>query len=48
MFTKIKKKDKYAVFNNFDWNATTRDKGNIHNSFNHYRDLQDVKNIAQV
>ena len=28
MFTKIKKIDNYAVFNNFDWNATVRDKGN--------------------
>ena len=28
MFTKIKKIDKYAVFNDFDWNATVRDKGN--------------------
>jgi hypothetical protein len=28
MFTKIKKIDKYAVFNNFDWNANVRDKGN--------------------
>jgi wobble nucleotide-excising tRNase len=28
MFTKIKKIDKYAVFNNFDWNATVSDKGN--------------------
>ena len=28
MFTKIKKIDKYAVFNNFDWDATVRDKGN--------------------
>nr|CBX30677.1 hypothetical protein N47_E41890 [uncultured Desulfobacterium sp.] len=26
MFTKIKKIDNYAVFNNFDWNATVRDK----------------------
>jgi wobble nucleotide-excising tRNase len=29
MFTKIKKIDKYAVFNNFDWNEIVRDKGNI-------------------
>ena len=28
MFTKIKKIDKYAVFNNFDWNEIVRDKGN--------------------
>ena len=28
MFTKIKKIDNYAVFNNFDWNTTVRDKGN--------------------
>ncbi|MDD5551523.1 MAG: AAA family ATPase, partial [Candidatus Omnitrophica bacterium] len=28
MFTKIIKIDKYAVFNNFDWNATVRDKEN--------------------
>jgi len=28
MFTKIRKIDNYAVFNNFDWNATVRDKGN--------------------
>jgi len=28
MFTKIKKIDNYAVFNNFDWNATVRDKSN--------------------
>ena len=28
MFTKIKNIDKYAVFNNFDWNSTVRDKGN--------------------
>lgn len=28
MFTKIKKIDNYAVFNNFDWNATVRDKDN--------------------
>lgn len=28
MFTKIKRIDKYAVFNNFDWNAAVRDKGN--------------------
>jgi len=28
MFTKIKNIDKYAVFNNFDWNATIRDEEN--------------------
>jgi wobble nucleotide-excising tRNase len=28
MFTKIKKIGNYAVFKNFDWNATVRDKGN--------------------
>ena len=28
MFTKLKKIDNYAVFNNFDWNTTVRDKGN--------------------